>query len=105
MPIRRRGGRESAALWRLARCIYPTIAAFCSAAQLEHLYETLNGTARSRRRQQDGKTMVPVRCCIFFGYMDAENDKYNYQGKPYDFVGFDELYPIHGIAVSIPHVA
>lgn len=28
---------------------------------------------------------------IFFGYMQHESDKYNYQGKPYDFIGFDEL--------------
>ena len=28
---------------------------------------------------------------IFFGYMEHEYDKYNYQGKAYDFVGFDEL--------------
>lgn len=28
---------------------------------------------------------------IFFGYMQHEKDKYNYQGKPYDFIGFDEL--------------
>ena len=28
---------------------------------------------------------------IFFGYMLREKDKYNYQGKPYDFIGFDEL--------------
>ena len=28
---------------------------------------------------------------IFFGYMQHEQDKYNYQGKPYDFIAFDEL--------------
>lgn len=28
---------------------------------------------------------------IFFGYMQHEKDKYNYQGKAYDFIGFDEL--------------
>lgn len=28
---------------------------------------------------------------IFFGYMQREDDKTNYQGKPYDFIGFDEL--------------
>lgn len=28
---------------------------------------------------------------IFFGYMQYEKDKYNYQGKAYDFIGFDEL--------------
>ena len=28
---------------------------------------------------------------IFFGYMQYEQDKYNYQGKAYDFIGFDEV--------------
>lgn len=28
---------------------------------------------------------------IFFGHMLNENDKLNYQGKAYDFIGFDEL--------------
>ena len=28
---------------------------------------------------------------IFFGYMEHEADKLNYQGKAYDFVGFDEV--------------
>lgn len=33
----------------------------------------------------------PSGAKIFFGYMQRENDKYNYQGKAYDFIGFDEL--------------
>ena len=28
---------------------------------------------------------------IFFGYMQREEDKYNYQGKAYDYIAFDEL--------------
>jgi len=28
---------------------------------------------------------------IFFGHVQYEKDKYNYQGKPYDFIAFDEL--------------
>lgn len=28
---------------------------------------------------------------IFFGHVNHEKDKYNYQGKPYDFIAFDEL--------------
>lgn len=28
---------------------------------------------------------------IFFGYMMRDEDRYNYQGKAYDFIGFDEL--------------
>lgn len=33
----------------------------------------------------------PSGAKIFFGSMPHEKDKYNYQGKPYDFIGFDEL--------------
>lgn len=33
----------------------------------------------------------PSGAKIFFGYMQREQDKYNYQGKAYDFIGFDEL--------------
>lgn len=33
----------------------------------------------------------PTGAKIFFGYMQRDNDKYNYQGKAYDFIGFDEL--------------
>lgn len=28
---------------------------------------------------------------VFFGYMQRDQDRYNYQGKAYDFIGFDEL--------------
>lgn len=28
---------------------------------------------------------------IFFGYMQRDEDRFNYQGKPYDFIGFDEI--------------
>ncbi len=33
----------------------------------------------------------PSGAKIFFGSMQHENDKHKYQGKPYDFIGFDEL--------------
>lgn len=33
----------------------------------------------------------PSGAKIIFGNMEYENDKYNYQGKPYDFIAFDEL--------------
>lgn len=35
--------------------------------------------------------LFPSGAKIFFGYMNHEKDKYNYQGKPYDFIAFDEL--------------
>ena len=33
----------------------------------------------------------PSGAVIVFGSIPHEADKYNYQGKPYDFIGFDEL--------------
>ena len=49
--------------------------------------------AYPRATYNDNKKMwkFPSGAKIFFGYMQRENDKYNYQGKAYDFIGFDEL--------------
>lgn len=49
--------------------------------------------AYPKARYNDSKKvwLFPSGAKIFFGYMLREKDKYNYQGKPYDFVGFDEL--------------
>jgi hypothetical protein len=33
----------------------------------------------------------PSGATLTFGYLEKENDKYNYQGSQYHFVGFDEL--------------
>lgn len=33
----------------------------------------------------------PSGATLTFGYIDAENDKFNYQGAEFQFVGFDEL--------------
>lgn len=33
----------------------------------------------------------PSGAVIIFGSIQHDKDKYNYQGKPYDFIGFDEL--------------
>ncbi len=33
----------------------------------------------------------PSGAVVFFGSMQREDDKYQYQGKPYDFIAFDEL--------------
>lgn len=33
----------------------------------------------------------PSGAVVIFGSMQHEHDKFNYQGKPYDFIGFDEL--------------
>ena len=33
----------------------------------------------------------PSGAVVIFGSLPHVKDKYNYQGKPYDFIGFDEL--------------
>lgn len=39
----------------------------------------------------DHRWEFPSGATIFFGSMQLEDDKYKYQGKPYDFIAFDEL--------------
>ena len=39
----------------------------------------------------DHRWEFPSGATIFFGSMQREDDKYKYQGKPYDFIAFDEL--------------
>lgn len=39
----------------------------------------------------DHSWIFPSGAVIFFGSMQREDDKYKYQGKPYDFIAFDEL--------------
>lgn len=40
---------------------------------------------------QDKKWKFPSGAVLQFGHMESENDKVNYQGAQYQFVGFDEL--------------
>lgn len=53
----------------------------------------LYGGMCPKARYNDSKKQwtFPSGRKIFFGYMLREKDKYNYQGKPYDFIAFDEL--------------
>lgn len=94
------GGKSAALMMEALRQVhiphYRGILFRCTYKQLEHLIdETLQWYPRAFPKAKYNKTekqwRFPSGACIFFGYMDAENDKYNYQGKPYDFVGFDEL--------------
>ena len=39
----------------------------------------------------DHRWKFPSGATLFFGSMPHENDKVQYQGKPYDFIAFDEL--------------
>lgn len=46
---------------------------------------------KANYNSSEKRWLFPSGARIFFGYMQHEQDKYNYQGKPYDFIAFDEL--------------
>jgi len=69
------------------RQTYPQLEALISRSM--ELYKAAYPKARYNESKK--VWLFPSRAKIFFGYMLHEKDKYNYQGKPYDFVGFDEL--------------
>lgn len=46
---------------------------------------------RAKYNSSEKRWLFPSGARLFFGYMQHEKDKYNYQGKPYDYIGFDEL--------------
>lgn len=46
---------------------------------------------RARYIGTDHRWRFPSGATLFFGSMQHENDKLQYQGKPYDFIAFDEL--------------
>ena len=46
---------------------------------------------KAKYNSSEKRWLFPSGARIFFGYMQHEQDKYNYQGKPYDFIAFDEL--------------
>ncbi len=46
---------------------------------------------RAKYNSSEKRWLFPSGARLFFGYMQHEQDKYNYQGKPYDYIGFDEL--------------
>ena len=41
--------------------------------------------------EKDKVWTFPNRAKLKFGYLDSNNDKYNFQGAEYHFIGFDEL--------------
>lgn len=55
----------------------------------EELYKNLKSRPKYNHNEMVWK--FPSGAKIFFGYMQYEKDKLNYQGKAYDFIGFDEL--------------
>ena len=46
---------------------------------------------KARYKSTDHTWVFPSGAVVIFGSMQHENDKLKYQGKPYDFVAFDEL--------------
>lgn len=61
-----------------------------SGALMDRAQEWLRGTA-ARWNEQKKLWTFPSGATLAFGYLEAENHKYNYQGAEYQFVGFDEL--------------
>jgi predicted phage terminase large subunit-like protein len=41
--------------------------------------------------ERDKQWLFPSGATLSFGYLESENDKYQYQGAAYHFIGFDEL--------------
>lgn len=69
------------------RRTYPQLEALISRSQ--ELYPKIFPSARYSKTEKRWK--FKSGASLFFGYMQYEADKFNYQGKPYDFIGFDEL--------------
>lgn len=53
------------------------------------LYKSSNPKAIYNANEKVWK--FPSGARMFFGYMQRDDDRYNYQGKSYDFIGFDEV--------------
>ena len=69
------------------RATYPQLEALISRAR--EIYPKVYPGARYNETAKRWK--FPSGACVFFGTMQHEQSKFNYQGRPYDFVGFDEL--------------
>ena len=51
----------------------------------------LRAFPKAKYNANEMRWKFPSGATIFFGYMQYEQDKLNYQGKAYDFIGFDEV--------------
>lgn len=104
MPVRRScglgGGKSDALLAEALRQVhipnyrglilrrtYPQLEALISRS-LEMYPRVFPG---ARYSGTEHRWRFPSGANIFFGSMQRENDKYQYQGKPYDYIAFDEL--------------
>lgn len=59
-------------------------------ALMDRAKEWLTGTGASWNEQRKMWTF-PSGARLAFGYLETENDKFQYQGAEYQFIGFDEL--------------
>lgn len=58
-------------------------------ARSEELYPQVDKKVKFNENKKVWKFSSGAK--IFFGYMQRDKDRFNYQGKPYDFIGVDEL--------------
>jgi hypothetical protein len=72
----------------LLRKTYPDLKQEGGLMSLAH--EWLHNTA-AKWKEQDRTWTFPSGATLRFGYIDTENDKYNYLGGEYQFIGWDEL--------------
>lgn len=59
-------------------------------ALMDRAHQWLRGTV-AKWNEQKKQWTFPSGATLTFGYLENENDKYQYQGAEYQFVGFDEL--------------
>jgi len=59
-------------------------------ALMDRAHQWLRGTA-AKWNEQKKQWTFPSGATLTFGYLENENDKYQYQGAEYQYVGFDEL--------------
>ena len=71
----------------IIRETYPQLEALMSRSR--ELYKA--AYPKARYHKTDKVWRFPSGAQVFFGYMQREDDKFNFQGKPYDFIAFDEL--------------
>ena len=94
------GGKSDALLCEALRQVhirnYRAIIFRDTVPQLEALINRSHDIYKAafpKAKYNDNKKVwkFPSGAQIFFGHMLHEKDKLNYQGKPYDFIGFDEV--------------
>jgi len=69
------------------RDTYPQLEALISRSRM--LYKS--AFPKCRYNKSDKVWTFPSGAQIFFGYMQRDDDRFDYQGKSYDFIGFDEV--------------